>query len=260
MRTRLWIIGLCLTAAAWLAGCAPGLDASEKQTAIIALQEGDYATAGVHADRYLRQNPDDVDALLLSSLCLARTASDMGGVNKAAYNLERATNLAPKRFDAWYLYGWLLYENGKYTEALTALDKAENVMPSSLDINSPARANLYMMIGVSCAHNNLPRGFSYLQALRRFEQFRTRPEVYNSLAILCLKQGDSAQALTWLLEGEKLAPENSDLLRNIAVIYDIYLNNPVLARRFYVRCLGSLPPEKAGVTGAQIRNRLQQLQ
>ena len=33
-----------------------------------------------------------------------------------------------------------------------------------------------------------------------------------------------------------------------------------LARRFYVRCLGSLPPEKAGVTGAQIRNRLQQLQ
>ena len=128
MRTRLWIIGLCLTATAWLAGCAPGLDASEKQTAIIALQEGDYATAGVHADRYLRQNPDDVDALLLSSLCLARTASDMGGVNKAAYNLERATNLAPKRFDAWYLYGWLLYENGKYTEALTALpDFAQRV-------------------------------------------------------------------------------------------------------------------------------------
>jgi hypothetical protein len=81
------------------------------------------------------------------------------------------------------------------------------------------------------------------------------------MAILSLKQGLYSNALGWLGEGLRLEPNNAGLLRNIAVVYDIYLANPRLARMFYVRALGTLGQDgsEAAVHREQIMRRLRQL-
>jgi tetratricopeptide (TPR) repeat protein len=268
-RGRQWRAALLalLTIAAALAllsSCQQRQESNVLDNAYQALVAGRHAEVLTLTEQHLRQRPDDIDALLLNSYSVQVTASDRGAPSKAIFNLDRATNLAPSRYDVWYVYGWVLYENARYEDAIKALEKAEALI---MDLKAPGAsdqallASARFLIGRCCMHSNLPKGLAYLQVLRLQEPYRRWPELYNTMAILSLKQGLYSNALGWLGEGLRLDPNNVGLLRNIAVVYDIYLANPRLARVFYVRCLGALgqdSPEAAKVR-EQIRRRLRQL-
>lgn len=229
-----------------------------------AMQEGRHSEVIALTEQYLRQRPDDIDALLLNSYSVQSCARDRGERSKAIFNLGRATTLAAGRYDAWYVYGWVLYENARYEDAIKALEKAETLI---LELKEPSAADQSLLadarflIGRCCMHSNLPKGLAYLQVLRLQEPYRHWPELYNSMAILSLKQGLYSNALGWLGEGLRQEPNNAGLLRNIAVVYDIYLANAQLARVFYVRSLSALGNDTPGAnkTREQIMRRLRQL-
>ena len=247
-----------------LSSCRQRQEDTTLSDACQALAAERYAEVQTLTEQYLRQRPDDIDALLLNGYSVQVTASDRGARSKAIFNLDRATNLAPSRYDAWYVYGWVLYENARYEDAMKALEKAEALI---VDLKTPSSsdqallANARFLIGRCCMHSNLPKGLAYLQVLRLQEPYRRWPELYNTMAILSLKQGLYSNALGWLGEGLRLEPNNTGLLRNIAVVYDIYLANPRLARMFYVRALGTLGQDgsEAAVHREQIMRRLRQL-
>lgn len=262
-RAWAWALSLAL-AVSLLPSCRPNDQPDELALASQALVDGRYAEVLTLTEQVLRRRPDDLDALLLNSYCLQLTATDRGARSKAIFNLDRATTLAPLRHDVWYVYGWVLYDNARYDDAFKALGKAEALL---LGLSAPTAserarlADVMFLLGRCCMHNNLPKGLTYFQGLRRYEPYRQWPELYNSMAILSLKQGLYSNALGWLGEGLRFEPDNASLLRNVAVVYDIYLANPRLARAFYVRCLGALSPEAAGAAGTreQIMRRLRQL-
>ncbi len=247
-----------------LSSCQRRQESNALDDAYQALVAGRHAEVLTLTEQYLRQRPDDIDGLLLNSYSVQVTASDRGARSKAIFNLDRATTLAPSRYDVWYVYGWVLYENARYEDAIKALEKAEALI---MDVKAPGAsdqallASARFLIGRCCMHSNLPKGLAYLQVLRLQEPYRRWPELYNTMAILSLKQGLYSNALGWLGEGLRLEPNNAGLLRNIAVVYDIYLANPRLARVFYVRCLGALGQDspEAAKPREQILRRLRQL-
>lgn len=258
------VVLLVVCAALLLLSCRREQESNVLDEAYQALIDGRHAEVLTLTDQYLRQRPDDIDGLLLNSYSVQVTATDRGARSKAIFNLNRATNLSPSRHDVWYVYGWVLYENARYDDAIKALEKADALL---MGLTSPGAsdqallASVRFLIGRCCMHNNLPKGMSYLQALRLQEPYRRWPELYNTMAILSLKQGLYSNALGWFSEGLRLDPNNAGLLRNIAVVHDIYLANPRLARVFYVRSLGALSEDDPGGAKAreQIRQRLRQL-
>lgn len=264
VRYRAALLVLLAVALPLLSSCRQRQEDTTLSDACQALAAGRHAEVQTLTEQYLRQRPDDIDALLLNGYSVQVTASDRGARSKAIFNLDRATNLAPSRYDAWYVYGWVLYENARYEDAMKALEKAEALI---VDLKTPSSsdqallANARFLIGRCCMHSNLPKGLAYLQVLRLQEPYRRWPELYNTMAILSLKQGLYSNALGWLGEGLRLEPNNAGLLRNIAVVYDIYLANPRLARMFYVRALGTLGQDgpEAAVHREQIMRRLRQL-
>jgi tetratricopeptide (TPR) repeat protein len=119
--------------------------------------------------------------------------------------------------------------------------------------------DLLILLGRCCVENNLPKGQSYLQALRRYRSFASSPEIYNSLGILARKQGHYDRAREWFFDALAKDPDNAVVLQNIAVLYDVYLGKPDLARKFYVRSLAARQHIRDITNQAEIRRRLKQL-
>ncbi len=61
------------------------------------------------------------------------------------------------------------------------------------------------------------------------------PEVYNQLAILQRNKGEFNKALQSYQAGLKVAPDNPNLLINLGILYDLYLNQPQEALKLWQR-------------------------
>lgn len=255
-------LATALAVAAGLTGCRPPDLSAEFQLAMTEAAAGNLESAFERSSRCLQAAPDDLDAVVLNNFCQFMLNNDKATTEKVLFSFERAIEQTPNRFDLRYFYGWMLYRNGKYPEALNALEKAYELLPNSAARdNSATRGNLLFLMGRCCVFNNLPRGMRYLQAARAYTPFGEWPELYNSLAILSLYQQKWNQAVTWLENGLQKESAHPALLRNLAIVHDNYLNNRVKACHYYDLTLaalgGSDPKTSAAITArlAQIRPR-----
>ncbi|MCF7848872.1 MAG: tetratricopeptide repeat protein [Kiritimatiellales bacterium] len=231
-----------------------GLSGCAGESVDILLKKGGAAAAAGQWSRSLElsrnalnQDPDNRTALLLNALSLHMRQQTGDAVDV----LERATREAPDDFVTLYFYGWMLWEQEEYAEALTPLRKA-------YDLNKQ-HPDLLVLLSRCCLQQNLPEGIRYLQALRRFRDYRDRPEVYNAIALLWFGQRDYKQAADYFQIAREKEPHNPVMLQNLAVLHDQYLQNPNAARRYYSYCLSQ--SQKIGDTERtrKILRRLRQL-
>ncbi len=245
-----------LAASAGLTGCRQPDLTAEFQLALTDAAAGNLESALDRSSRCLQTAPDDLDAVVLNNFCQFMLNNDKATTEKVLFSFERSIEQTPNRFDLRYFYGWMLYRNGKYPEALNALEKAYELLPNSAARdNSATRGNLLFLMGRCCVFNNLPRGMRYLQAARVYTPFGEWPELYNSLAILSLYQQNWPQAVAWLENGLQKAPAHPALLRNLAIVYDNYLNNRVKACHYYdlaLAALGASDPATSAVITARL--------
>ncbi|MFA6930065.1 MAG: tetratricopeptide repeat protein [Lentisphaeria bacterium] len=239
-----------------LSSCTPPDSVSELLVAFRNAQNGQLGEALFRSELCLRSNSDDVNALLLNSYCIFTTASESSQKAKALFNLDRTTRITPESFTAWYFYGWALCENQQYREALPVLEKALELLPPG----SKKKGNILLLLGRCSSRNNLQeKGLRYLQPLRVHAPYNDWPEVYNSLGILALNRTDyrgAERAFKQALERERANPT---VLQNLAVTYDLYLNNLAKAKATYIQCLLALGNKQHLDTRLKIQNRLRQL-
>ena len=239
-----------------LPACTPPDSTAELLQALQDAQNGQLSEALFRSELCLRNKPEDINALLLNSYCIFTTATENSQKAKALFNLDKATRLAPESFTAWFYYGWALCENQQYTEALPILEKAFRLLPE----NSENKGEILFLLGRCSSHNNLQgKGLQYLQPLRIFPPYNRWPEVYNSLGILALNRTDYRNAELAFKQALKLDPQNPAILQNLAVTYDLYLNELTMAKKTYIQCLFAIGNNNNLKTRLQIQNRLRQL-
>ncbi len=240
----------------FLPACAPPDSTSELKKALEDAQNGLLDEAFFRSELCLRNRSDDLNALLLNSFCLFTTATENSQKAKALFNLDQATRLAADSFTAHYYYGWFLCENQQYREALPVLEKALKLLPK----NSSKKGEILLLLGRCSSYNNLQeKGLRYLQPLRVHPPYDTWPEVYNSLGILALNRSDYRAAERYFQQALALERNNPTVLQNLAVTYDLYLNEPQKAKAAYIQCLLATGNQKNLQTRMQIQNRLRQI-
>jgi tetratricopeptide (TPR) repeat protein len=199
------------------------------------------------ARRAASQSPDAAAANVLAGI----SQYHLGHQDKAVDTLQQAARKAPDSFAAQYFCGWVLCETGNYADALQPLRRAYAMRKNNPD--------LLLLLARAALQKNLKEGATYLQALRAYRDYRTRPEVYNALGVLWFGQGDYQRARENFLLALQYAPDNCVVLQNLAVLYDQYLGAPDRAHSYYIRALKAA--QVGGDTARQekIRERLRQL-
>ena len=223
-----------LLAALLLAGCArQDMDTLMSQ-AYAAAQQGDLAAAQDLTDECLKQNASYMQARLLNNYCrFSRQGSEIDR-KQALYDLSKCTILYPDDFDCWYFYGWALAESGQTQQAIVPLEKAMLLLPTK----GGPRPKVQLLLGRCYVENNLQdKALSILQPLQIRDPYRTWPELYNSLAMMALRRKQNEQAVRFLKEGLRRDPANEVLLRNLGVVYEVYVNNPAEACNYYRQCM-----------------------
>lgn len=245
-----------LALSATLTSCMPPNQGERLQAALHELQVGNFAESLHLSELCLGTNPDDVTALLLNGYCRFITASDNAQKAKAVSTLEKATRMAPDSFTVWYFYGWSLAVSGQSQEAIEVLEQAFTLMPTG----SPHKGHLLFMLGQACTANNLQsKGLKYVQPLLVYQPYRNWPDVYNALGMLALKRADYREAVRCFNAALKLESSNPQVLQNLAVTFDLYLNLPRIAREYYLRCLASGQGRLDAQTSTRIHNRLRHI-
>jgi len=107
-------------------------------------KKGDYAQAGAMTELYLRENPDDAQALAILAACYKHAER-----TPVAYILSRrATELRPDRPETWVTQGFCAQDLWKMDEALEcyrkALARAQDNSQRALYYNNIASTHLDM--------------------------------------------------------------------------------------------------------------------
>ena len=228
----------------------------EMTLAVAAARQGHYESALSHAESCVAFSPDNVDALLLKSFCQFMLETKPERRRQPLLNLNKCTHLAPERFEPWYFYGWALLENGQSRDAIEPLRKA-----SSLLSRSDANYQQVQLMLERCyaANNLLAEALQILQPLQARRPYNEWPELYNELGLLALKRGKPENAVRFFETGLKHSPQNEILVQNLAVTYDLHLNNPAKAKFYYGRCLAIKHSRHDKHDAVRIQNRITQL-
>ncbi len=193
---------------------------------------GDWPGADAFAQQVLKQENNNVDALLLCALA----KSNQGLEREAIDYAMKAAGLAPGNFYAQYIKGFLLYKSGKYDLALDPLRAARSLRED--DLNS-----LILLAQASYARKNMAQAAGYYSLLIRVPKYGNTPLPWNGIGV-CYAQTEPRKAQAFFRKAEQLAPADPATALNMAVLLDVYLRQASAAKVYYERFL-SLSTGKA---------------
>jgi tetratricopeptide (TPR) repeat protein len=194
--------------------------------AMTAADQGNWKEARALSYRAVQQNPGDVNALV----ALSRTLEQEGQFDLALAQLDQAVKLDPGHFAAQYNRGRVLFEHDHLQDCPTPLEKAIALRPDHIDTRL-LLAQTYAALG---NHRDAIRHYA---ALARNPQYAKGGDVYNELGVLCIAAGDTAKAAQFMTIAFRNAPENPQVVYNLAVLCDEHLKKPAKAVEFYNRYL-----------------------
>lgn len=238
-----------------LTSCSQSSSDDRLATAIAAMEQQNWDEAKENVTICLRHDHENVEALAIRAICFLRTG-DEPSLKRAVRDLEKARGLVPKRTDINYLYGLALYQHKEFAAAIAALEGVLAQLPPD---KKELRGHVLAMLGASYnACNQINKGLSRAQILQTSDIYRNRQEIYCLLAMMALKNRNYKQALSYLAKGQKIAPDSEAILQNIAVLYDLQMNEPAKARQFYIAChkLKSKRGDEAGCRRIERRLRM----
>jgi len=232
-------------------GCTPTNVETALQEAVAFASKAKWDLAIEQTEKCVEVAPKDITALVLHGICLYEAERK----EDALEVLQQAVGIAPDEFMPNFFYGWALAGDEKYADAIAPLSRARELRNQHPDV----LPDVLVLLARCCLEQNLPQGKTCLQALRRYRDFAESPEVYNSLGLLQVYQGEYENATESFGEALRLDRENAVVLQNIAVLHDVYLGDPVKAMRYYLRSLASRQAAGDSRNQEQVRGRLKRL-
>jgi tetratricopeptide (TPR) repeat protein len=195
--------------------------ASEYQMSSQALEGGDLNKALKHCDKAIELNPKIARTWVLRG----RVMLERNDLQACADSLERATTLDDTFVDAHYFKGLLAERISNKADALKHYGRAAELDPNNAQY---ALATAEMMIDT----NEIDAAEQYL--LARQERFRHTPGVHQALGHIQALRGNSDKAEEYLTQARILAPEEPELLEDLA---RVQFNN---SKHMKAKCLMSL--------------------
>ena len=243
-----------------LTSCSPTDPVAEYNAALQLIDQKDYPAALERAKKCVRMNREDVDAIKLQTLCAFSYDSEDAERQSALQNLKRMVkNKAKEDYQAYFFLGWAYFQMYNYSEAQEYLTEAYKLMPKENMANSKTYHNLLYMIGICCAHNNLPQGLEYLRPLEKISPFREWPEYYMNYAMLAYRLKRYNEAISWFGKAQKLDPAQPQPYLNIAVIYDTNYGATKYAKLWYTNALVQYQRQGNTLFAKKIQARLSAL-
>lgn len=196
------------------------------ENALVRAESGDWAAAGDLAGKVLKQEKNNVDALLIKALA----ESNLGKSASALDHALLAATLAKDSFLSQYIKGMLLYRAGKHALAIAPLQEANRLRPG--DINT-----LVLLAKSTFALKKYNAAAGYFARIARTERYRRSPLPWNGIGV-CMAYFNPGKALPYFrMASERIAPGDGLTHYNLAVLYDSYLQNRSQAIRSYERFL-----------------------
>ena len=177
--------------------------ATEHDMAKQAYFAGDLSKALKSVDRSLALNPNVVTSHVLRG----RILLEMGELDGALDALHRAEELGPENVDAQYFLGVTCERTVQLDEAITHYQRAADLDPEDAQYVVAAAEVLIDAGRVDDAEKFI---------LSRRSVFEHNAGVRQTLGHIALIQGDDARALAMFGEARRLAPEDTDILEDLA--------------------------------------------
>lgn len=276
---RRFVIFSLILVASFLSGC--GNDGSKDVTrAFNLLKISKPENLQMHwneakeiASKRLAIVPTDIDAAALMSLALFYTEGDKSASVERAINLmKQAATLRPERYDIWFIYGWLLYNNGNYAAAREPLQKAYDLhLETQRTVQQEVQGAIKYTLGCCCIRTNeLSEAEKYLLQAVKSTPYSEWSGIYNDLGCIAVYSGNFSKAMAYLNEGRKVENAIKDASRknknihlldlNTAIVCD-YLSYPTFnpknaasfragAKNWYLYARGSLDKARKNSTNA----------
>ncbi|CAF1017973.1 unnamed protein product [Adineta steineri] len=153
------------------------------------------------------------------------------------HQTRNESNKAP----LYYQLGWIKYNQGEYSEALSYFEKALTIRQLLLPFNHPDLADSYNNIGVVYVRmSDYPKALSYYEkalAIREQSLPSNHPDLgasYNNIGIVHKNMGDYPKALSYYekalaIQQQSLPSNHPDLgssYNNIGLVYDSMSDYP----------------------------------
>ncbi|MBK1877680.1 tetratricopeptide repeat protein [Pelagicoccus mobilis] len=184
---------------------SPDSDEAYYQLGRMHARNNSNTKAIAHLQIAQQKNPHNVEA----SQLLAETLHFQGKTEQALETVKRSISQTPNSELLQLQLGFLLQESGNKEAAITAYRKAIDIDPQ----NRKAIKNL----GNLLVEQRQPEGLDWLDKYIRIKGDDT--EVRISLGNLYAKAGNFSKAIDYLEPAYRLAPQNTDLQRALAIAY-----------------------------------------
>ena len=215
-----------------------------------AAQNGDWEKAREYAKRAVKLVPSNVNALVLNALALENTGDPDGALDE----VSKAVSIDEANYFAQYTKGRLLYEKKKYDSCVAPLRAALTLSP-----NAPDPLILLAQAAVMLQNGQDVR--IYYSRLARIPQFARNPIPWSELGMYYLfSERNAPKAKDYLNYAYTLRRDNPTLLLNLAIYFDVHMNNKAEARKLYTRFLNMTQRNSSmSQTRAAVEKRLKVL-
>ncbi len=177
--------------------------------AISMASEGKWREARDLASRAVLQDGKDANARVMLALALEQDGQE----GLALEEIVQAANLDQHNFMAQFTKGRMLFKRGRYEDCPVPLKKAIELKPGSIEpLMLLARTNAYLGI-----HKEAVANFA---SLAKHEGYRNRPEAFNELGVLFMKQKDYRRALSFFEVAREKGSGSVTVNTNLAVLWD----------------------------------------
>ena len=190
-----------------------------------AAMKGNWKDASSLAGRAVKQDPRDINARVLLALALENSNHLELGVDE----IKAASKLAPGDFIVQFNFGRMLFKQGRYGEAVAPLKIALELRPDNMDA--------VILLAQASSALRLPEAPNYYAIIATNPRFRDKPDPFNELGIIYLRDKDPERAIRYFIKAYRLAPDNYIIALNLAICLDKYNNDPAKALSFYKKYL-----------------------
>lgn len=205
-------------------GCDNKTPQENLVSAIKEAEAGNWQESGKFADRAVAGAPDYVGALVMRAIACEKNDN----YDKAVDSAARAAKLDPNSFAALYTLGRLYSTHPlRQAEAFNTLNAALRIRPDSSDA-MVIICNVLMRMGAA-------EGRRYLAKLHTLEEYKKDPALYSQLGVIYTKMNRLPAADKMFIAAFRLAPNDPDVVFNMARFTADYVPRKHLSDKLYTR-------------------------
>ena len=205
-----------------VAGCGPATPGECLDQAAVSASKNEWKQAMKLTARAVSLAPDSSDALVFNAIASLRC----GELEKARVSASRAVALTPESFIAQYTLGRVCMDDPEHRgEAMRALLNA-------LKLRRDDRDTLVLLcnLGIEVAS---PNTLSFLNMLKRDQEFAESAALYNQLALAYLRNSDTTNAQRAFVNAWRNGRDNLTINYNAGCFFDRYTKAQNVALRLY---------------------------